>query len=90
MEKAFQLNILTPDKIIYEGKTVSLTVPGEAGYLGILPNHAALVTTLVAGKIVLKDEKGEQKIIESQGKGFLEVFHNDVTVVLAADAVSAS
>ena len=90
MDKIFQLNILTSDKTIYNGKAVSLTAPGEAGYLGILPNHASLLTTLVAGKIVFKDDKGEQKIFDSKSKGFLEVLSNEVTVVLTEGTASSS
>ena len=82
MDKVFQLNILTSDKAIYDGKAVYLTAPGEAGYLGVLPNHAPLVTTLIPGKIILKDEKGEQRVVESKGKGFLEILNNEVTILI--------
>ena len=82
MDKVFQLNILTSDKAIYDGKAAYLTAPGEAGYLGVLPNHAALVTTLIPGKIILKDEKGEQQVVESKGKGFLEILNNEVTILI--------
>ena len=84
MEKTFHLNVLTPEKTIYDGAAVSLTAPGEAGYLGILANHAPLVTTLVAGKVVFKDQTGQQTILESAGKGFLEIFKNEVNVFLRA------
>ena len=83
MAKTFQLNILTPEKIVYAGSAASLTAPGEAGVLGILADHAPLVTTLSAGKISFKDQDGRQTALESQGKGFLEVFKNEVTVVLS-------
>ena len=86
MTKNFHLNILTSEKNIYAGSAVSLTVPGEAGYLGVLADHAPLVTTLMPGKISFKDEAGKQTILESQGKGFLEVFKNEVTVILLAIA----
>ena len=82
MEKTFHLNILTPERILYDGAAVSLTAPGEAGYLGVLANHAPLVTTLVAGKIVFKDPTGQQTVLESGGKGFLEIFKNEATVLL--------
>ncbi len=82
MAKTFQLNILTPEKTVYAGSAASLTAPGEAGYLGILADHAPLATTLLAGKISFKDEAGKQTVVESQGKGFLEVFKNEVTVIL--------
>lgn len=80
--KTFNLNILNSEKTVYAGSAVSLTAPGEAGYLGVLPDHAPLVTTLQAGKIMFKDEAGKQTILESEGKGFLEVFKNDVTMIL--------
>ena len=82
MDKIFQLNILTSDKSLYDGKAVYLTAPGEAGYLGVLPNHAPLVTTLIPGKIILKDEKGGQRVVESKGKGFLEILNNEVTILI--------
>lgn len=84
MVKTFQLNILTPEKTVYAGSAASLTVPGEAGCLGVLADHAPLVTTLSAGKISFKDQAGKQIILESPGKGFLEVFKNEVTVILLA------
>ena len=82
MAKAFQLNILTPEKTVYAGSAASLTAPGEAGYLGVLADHAPLATTLLAGKIVFRDQAGKQTVLESEGKGFLEVFKNEVTVIL--------
>ena len=84
MGKTFHLNILTSEKNIYAGSATSLTAPGEAGYLGVLADHAPLVTTLLAGKIFFKDQSGKQTVLESQGKGFLEVFKNEVTVILMA------
>ncbi len=84
MGKTFQLNILTPEKTVYAGSAASLTAPGEAGYLGVLADHAPLVTTLLPGKIFFKDQAGKQTILESEGKGFLEVFKNEVTVILLA------
>ena len=84
MAKTFQLNILTPEKTVYAGSAASLTVPGEAGYLGVLADHAPLVTTLFAGKISFKDQAGKETVLESEGKGFLEVFKNEATVILLA------
>lgn len=82
MAKTFHLNILTPEKTVYAGSAASLTAPGEAGYLGILADHAPLVTTLQPGKISFKDESGQSTVLESEGKGFLEVLKNEATVIL--------
>lgn len=82
MAKTFYLNILTSEKNLYAGPVVSLTAPGEAGYLGILADHAPLATTLQPGKISFQDEFGKPTVLESAGKGFLEVLKNEVTVLL--------
>ena len=82
MSKPFRLNILSPEKSIYDGESSSLIAPGEAGDLGVLPDHAPLVTTLKPGRIVFKNQGGQETTIESRGKGFLEVLKNDVTVIL--------
>ncbi|MFA6079473.1 MAG: F0F1 ATP synthase subunit epsilon [Candidatus Omnitrophota bacterium] len=82
MDHLFHINILTLDKTVYEGTISSLQAPGEAGYLGVLANHIPLVTTLVPGNITIKDDRGEEKVFHSKGKGFLEVIRNDATILL--------
>jgi len=82
MAKLFRLFIGTPQKIVYEGEVSSLVAPGELGYLGILANHAPLITNLVRGKISFKESSHKQTIIYSQGKGVLEVLENNVTLLV--------
>ncbi len=82
MEKLFQVSIVTPEKAVYDGKVSSLIAPGELGYLGVLANHAPLITNLVPGKISLRDSSEKLTTIDSKGKGFLEVLNNKVTLLL--------
>ena len=82
--KNFQVAILTPAQKVFSGEAVSLTAPGELGYLGIWANHAPLLSTLKAGKITLRKQAGEELSFISPGAGFLEVFHNKVTLLLDA------
>ena len=82
MKKYFQLNILTSAKSIYKGEISSLIAPGELGFLGVLANHAPLITNLVAGKIIFRDSSGEQTVIQSKSKGFMEVLKNQATLLL--------
>lgn len=82
MAAVFHINISTPDKLIFEGDIQSLVAPGETGYLGILANHAPLVTTLVPGKISIRDASGKVRNISSAGNGFLEVFKNNAVLVI--------
>lgn len=82
MEKLFYINILNAEKKIYQGQIRSLVVPAKLGFLGVLANHAPLVAQLVKGRIALTDSMGEKEFFYSQGPGFLEVFNNNVTILL--------
>jgi len=84
MAKAFKLSIITPEKIVYEGSITSLVAPSELGYLGVLADHAPLITNLSAGTITVRDDTGKVLFFPSRGKGFLEVLKNDATVFLRA------
>ena len=88
-EKFFNLSILAPYGKIYEGEVTSIVAPGGVGYLGILYNHAPLVTTLQAGKFMLKDIKGLEEKFLVKGDGFLEVLNNKVTVLVKGIEKSA-
>lgn len=80
----FKLSIVSPEKVLYEDMVESLVVPGTAGYLGILSNHAPLITSLQAGKTEIRDANKVEKIAAISG-GFLEVSNNTATIL--ADSV---
>jgi len=82
MDKFFQVDILSADKTLYSGKASSLVAPAGLGYLGILADHAPMITTLSPGRISLKEESGKQVVINCKGKGFLEVFKNNISLLL--------
>jgi F-type H+-transporting ATPase subunit epsilon len=85
MAKSFNLSIITPDKIAYEGKAVSLVVPAALGYLGVLADHRPLVSNIVNGKITLTEGSGKMLTFHCKSKGFLEVLKNNVTIILNQD-----
>lgn len=80
----FLLSIVTPEKTFYEEEVSSVIAPGIEGYLGILTDHAPLITALVPGKLTVKNSKGPEVIMAVSG-GFLEVLKNKV--VILADSV---
>ena len=76
----FDLKVVTPDGVAFTGKTISVVAPGTLGYLGILKNHAPLVTSLEKGKLTYKDGTDSAHTFQIEG-GFLEVRNNRVLVL---------
>jgi F-type H+-transporting ATPase subunit epsilon len=76
----YRLTIVTPEEIFFEQEVTSLIAPGSEGYLGVLTDHAPLITALVPGKVTVK-EKGGKELTYAVGGGFLEVFKNQVTIL---------
>jgi F-type H+-transporting ATPase subunit epsilon len=79
----FKLALVTREKIVFEDTVASIIAPGEIGYLGILTNHAPIITALVPGKLTVKDRTGREIRFAVSG-GFLENSGNVCTVL--ADA----
>ena len=73
------VQIITPDKNLYDGKADLVTVPGTSGSIGILNNHAPLVSSLKKGAVkVIFNEKEEFFKIDG---GVVEVSQNKVVVL---------
>jgi F-type H+-transporting ATPase subunit epsilon len=74
------LEIITPDKKVYEGEVNSVILPGTLGSFGILNNHAPIISTLTKGeiKIIDKAQKTELFLI---GGGVVEVINNKISVL---------
>lgn len=74
-----RLEIITAERVVYSDDVAILVAPGVDGEIGILPNHAPLLTVLQPGEIrVVKD--GNESFIVVSG-GFLEVIGNKVTIL---------
>lgn len=82
MAKLFNLGIYSAQRSIFEGKVCSLIAPSECGYLGILADHAPLVARLVRGKLILKDNDGNGRVIDNPAFGFLQVGKDQTRVFL--------
>jgi len=81
-----ELEIVTPEKIIFQGEVDELYINTADGEIGVLPHHINLFTKVVPGELKLKiSGKEEYMAITS---GFLEVKDNKVTL-LADYAVHA-
>jgi F-type H+-transporting ATPase subunit epsilon len=72
--------VVTQDRALYEGDADMVVAPGTQGELGILPNHAPLLTTLGFGVLRVQHQEGEE--VFAIAGGILEV-RPDVITVLA-------
>lgn len=61
------LDIITPDKKIYSGEVTSVSVPGADGRFQMLKNHAPIISTLLNGKVKVKDSEGEKEFFVKGG-----------------------
>jgi F-type H+-transporting ATPase subunit epsilon len=80
----FHLSIVTPAETVLDEDVESVVVPGAKGYLGVLADHAPLITPLSPGKITIRKPGQGDEIIMAVSGGFLEVANNVATVL--ADA----
>ena len=82
MAKSFVLHIHTPAKTIFSGNVTSIVVPGADGYLGVLAEHAPLISALKDGTVTTHDDAGITTSYRLKGRGFLEVLNNNAILLL--------
>ena len=73
------LEILTPDKKVYEGEASSVTLPGTMGSFEILNHHAPIISTLQDGKLTVRHD-GKEEVFLING-GVVEASNNKVVVL---------
>jgi len=81
-----QLVVVTPEAKVVEAEADEVQLPGELGYLGILPGHTALITLLKTGVLSFQDSGVEKSYAVSSG--FAEIAADKITVLadLAEDS----
>jgi F-type H+-transporting ATPase subunit epsilon len=78
------LEILTPEKKVFEGNVDIVTFPGADGSFQVLDNHAPLISLLAEGVVEYKSKASGSAQITITG-GVVEVLKN--TVILMADGI---
>ncbi len=74
------LKVLTPDGPVLEGEVFEVTLPGSEGEMGIFPQHAALLTKIVPGRLAYRAPDGADTA--ALGRGVAEVQNNEVRVLV--------
>jgi F-type H+-transporting ATPase subunit epsilon len=83
-DKEFDLEIVTPKRIVYSASVGSFSAPGVVGGFQVLHSHAPFLSVLKIGEVKVLDAKGELTRYATSG-GFVEVRNNKV-VMLAETA----
>lgn len=88
MAMKLQLEIVTPEKIVFSGKVDYLVAPGTEGVIGVLPRHLPFLSRLEPGELKIVRE-GKKTIYMALAGGFIQVEPPDKVTILADTAVRA-
>ena len=79
--ETLQLEVLTPSGSIFNGLAKSVTLPGEEGEFGVLPEHVSLTTLLQAGVVDIQKENGKTESIVVNW-GVVQITQNKVVILV--------
>jgi F-type H+-transporting ATPase subunit epsilon len=73
------VSVISPEATLYEGTATAVVAPAFDGEVGILTNHAPMITALGRGALRIEGEQGARRFTVEGG--FLQVVDNQVRVV---------
>ena len=74
------LEIITPEKKIFQGEVNSVQLPGTNGKFEVLNNHAPIISTLTEGDVRVIDNNNKTELFKING-GVLEMQNNKIIVL---------
>ena len=80
------LEVVAPEKMVMTRAVDMVTISGAEGDFGVLPGHAALVSSIRPGFLEIEDNKQSEKMFI--GGGFIEVLEDKVSI-LATEILSS-
>ena len=86
MEENFKFEIISPEKIVFSGDVIMITLPSYEGDMSVLKDHISIITFLRPG--IIKVSKNEGSIEEFFAQdGTVEFFNNNL-VILSASVIN--
>ena len=79
MAEIFKVEIITPDRIFYEGEAEFLEFTTAAGDIGVYAKHIPMTTVLAPGAVIIHN--GEEETVAAVHSGFAEVLGDKVTLL---------
>ena len=78
-DKNFQLRIITPDRVFYEGEVEMVEMNTTEGQIGVLPGHIPLTVIIKPGILHIYEADGEKEA--ALHSGFVEILPERVTIL---------
>ena len=78
--QGIKLDVVTPEESIFSDHVSMVVAPGTEGVIGILPNHAPVLTGLREGELIVR-QKDKEDVAFAIGGGFMDVQPNQVTIL---------
>ncbi len=80
MPKAFKLDVVSPESIVWSGEATMLVTRTTEGEIGVLADHEPTMAALATGTTVIHPVDGDSVTVALHG-GFLQIFRNEVTLL---------
>lgn len=80
MADTFEIEIATPERLLAREKAIRAQIPARDGYIGMLPDHAPLLSELGIGALTYTTPEDHRFSVAVRG-GFLEIYDNVVRVL---------
>jgi F-type H+-transporting ATPase subunit epsilon len=77
----FEIEIATPERLLAREKAIRAQIPAKEGYIGVLPDHAPLLSELGIGAMTYTTPDDHRFSLAVRG-GFLEIHNNVVRVLI--------
>lgn len=79
-ERAFSVEVITPDRVFYEGKAILLELCTTEGEIGILRGHIPLTAVIAPGLLRIRESESETKVAALHA-GFIEILQDSVRIM---------
>lgn len=79
MAEMFKVEIITPDRILFEGEADFLEFTTASGDIGVYAKHIPMTTVLASGAVII--HKGDEETIAAVHSGFAEILGDKVTLL---------
>ena len=78
---SIKLQIITPQKVLYDGDVTMIEYNTTEGYVGVLPGHIPMTQVLASGKFAIYETKNEEPKVGALHAGFVQIMPDLITIL---------